>query len=1319
MFSCYSRCGRTFKSAAALKLHRNRCSIAQGSFEESLKRKLAHEQELHALKVQERVDDDERRLEAERSVLRESEAEQSFVTSKIPQELPTGRMPRVRRRPRVFDDFVPHSLSTLPATLRPSKPISAAPLSGEELQVPDAFPASTMASTEQAVSDSCHYTYSKPDETGLYRCYRNVPSRDPEASVSLDELCEGPTFAVSRAQAAPWWSVFGRTRQSLKSAVENVFAPFLNATTFQLMSWFYSGSSVKSLGELDRLVHDVLLADDFNVTHLHGFSAARESQRLDDWVDEDDDVRGHNAAPFSAGDGWHSSSVKIRVPCEGVKHRTEDDAPEFEVPGVYFRRFVDVIRSTFQSAAALNFHLVPFRLFATPPTMRQPDAPGLHFDTPPLRTAPDASLEPKEIEFPHGEAERVYTELYNSEEANREYERIQEAQAKANVTQPQLETVIAFIMLWSDSTHLAQFGNASLWPLYAYFGGQSKYVRCKPSEFAAHHMAYIPSLPDTCHDWYQQTFGKAASAATLTHCKRELMHAIWALLLDNEFMKAYEEGIVVVFADGIPRRVFPRFFTYSADYPDKILLATLRFLGNMPYTRRRAKVRKSQEPVRQAEVEAARKRIFQRGNSMINNTIEANLRPFSWVPTCNAFTHLERLGLDFNRMLVVDQLHEFELGVWKATFTHLVRILHAAGNLRVQEMNQRIVMDLLWHLAEWHAYAKLRMHTDTTLQLFQECTRALGVSLRQFKTDVCPYFDTKELPKEVVVRRRAKVARATKRSSASEATSSKGKAREVYIPNSSEDAVPPATSAPEAPIPQCKEFNLSTYKLHALGNYPATVRSFGTTDNYSTQTGELEHRRVKRFYGRTNRNTFVCQIAKQQRREELIRHIIKREEAQRMRAARLTAPPAQAPTPTAAGPQGSQSIPQTQATPSTSSTAAAARSTVPFHAREPLPCTAPDVHHHMSNLKRFSYDLATWLHCNKDDRAVEGFLPRLRDHILARLMGRQFDGADPSFTDAERRSLVFRDNRIYAHKVLRVNYTTYDLRRAQDSLNHRTHADVMVLGHDDDPADSNPYWYARVIGVFHAEVRRAEAVNEPFKKVEFLWVRWFGRDSTWQRARRLPRIGFIPDDDPDAFGFLDPREVIRAVHLIPAFAHGKTDALLGPSIARIARDGNEDWQYFYVNIFVDRDMFMRFRGGGIGHRALGILLRLRQGTGNSSSDSIADAQENTAEVLDEDLEHPVSDHGDVSNNDDHEKGETYHIEDNGAEEVTYEDKYDELEEGEHDFEYSDSDEDVERPGAEMEPEDDDALDDELGAEDGEEDESPDDDLLNAEGFAPY
>ena len=39
----------------------------------------------------------------------------------------------------------------------------------------------------------------------------------------------------------------------------------------------------------------------------------------------------------------------------------------------------------------------------------------------------------------------------------------------------------------------------------------------------------------------------------------------------------------------------------------------------------------------------------------------------------NAFSeHLSKYGLDFHSMFIVDLLHEFKLGVWKATFTHFL-----------------------------------------------------------------------------------------------------------------------------------------------------------------------------------------------------------------------------------------------------------------------------------------------------------------------------------------------------------------------------------------------------------------------------------------------------------------------------------------------------------------------------------------------------------------------------------------------------------------------------------------------------------------------
>jgi hypothetical protein len=163
-------------------------------------------------------------------------------------------------------------------------------------------------------------------------------------------------------------------------------------------------------------------------------------------------------------------------------------------------------------------------------------------------------------------------------------------------------------------------------------------------------------------------------------------------------------------------------------------------------------------------------------------------------------------------------------------------------------------------------------------------------------------------------------------------------------------------------------------------------------------------------------------------------------------------------------------------------------------------------------------------------------------------------------------SLKLVNDRIYLHKVLRVNFTTYNVRRDQDSLNPRTHSDVMVLSGDD---TTQPYWYARIIGIFHAMVlqtgQRAES-REP-KKMEFLFVRWFGVDGDeiggW-RTKKLHQIGFVEGDK--AFGFIDPADIVQGVHLIPRFSLGRTNELLGPSLARSAVEKDEDWVRYYVNM---------------------------------------------------------------------------------------------------------------------------------------------------------
>lgn len=55
---------------------------------------------------------------------------------------------------------------------------------------------------------------------------------------------------------------------------------------------------------------------------------------------------------------------------------------------------------------------------------------------------------------------------------------------------------------------------------------------------------------------------------------------------------------------------------------------------------------------------------------------------------------LATFGFNVYQISVPDLMHEFELGVWKAVLTHLIRILIAAGGDLVQQFDQRLDIQL-------------------------------------------------------------------------------------------------------------------------------------------------------------------------------------------------------------------------------------------------------------------------------------------------------------------------------------------------------------------------------------------------------------------------------------------------------------------------------------------------------------------------------------------------------------------------------------------------------------------------------------------------
>lgn len=160
--------------------------------------------------------------------------------------------------------------------------------------------------------------------------------------------------------------------------------------------------------------------------------------------------------------------------------------------------------------------------------------------------------------------------------------------------------------------------------------------------------------------------GENISPEVLTHLKRELMHAVWELLLSGDFVEAYKNGIKIKCYDGVERLVFPRIFIYGADYPEKyvlsalvfmyliffrVLLATIKNIGTAPCPRceikkddisamgtkadmdRRIMHKRQDTPFWHQTVEKVRIWIFEKGIRISGSAVDRALKQYSWVPT--------------------------------------------------------------------------------------------------------------------------------------------------------------------------------------------------------------------------------------------------------------------------------------------------------------------------------------------------------------------------------------------------------------------------------------------------------------------------------------------------------------------------------------------------------------------------------------------------------------------------------------------------------------------------------------------------------------
>jgi hypothetical protein len=123
----------------------------------------------------------------------------------------------------------------------------------------------------------------------------------------------------------------------------------------------------------------------------------------------------------------------------------------------------------------------------------------------------------------------------------------------------------------------------------------------------------------------------------------------------------------------------------------------------------------------------------------------------------------------------------------------------------LDEPHNSRLLKLLYRLAEWHAFAKMRLHTESTLRHLETLTTELGQLMRDFEQSTCSHFQTFELPREVEARKRR------------------------YA-----NAHPSGTDS-NIGVKRTKSLNLFTYKWHSLADYVPAIRLFGGVDGFSTQ----------------------------------------------------------------------------------------------------------------------------------------------------------------------------------------------------------------------------------------------------------------------------------------------------------------------------------------------------------------------------------------------------------------------------------------------------------------------------------------------------
>lgn len=270
---------------------------------------------------------------------------------------------------------------------------------------------------------------------GLTREYYSteLPSHDPDEHTTLHDVYD--------SSAAP--------------PLPLNLGPYPNISSFYLGDWYWNHGVQKSQKNFKDLI-SIISAPSFNAEDIRQTQWSHIDKCLGG-NDFEEDV-GNEWEWEDVSAGWRKTQISIDVPFNST---TMTPGSKSEPVGdLYHRSIVSVIREKLADPSHDEaFHYEPYRLTWSPRVGTE----GI----------------------------RVHGELYTSTSFQEAHYRLQNAKGEPGCN---LQRVVVALMFWSDATHLTAFGGAQLWPMYLFFGNESKYRRCKPSSHSCSHIAYFQTV---------------------------------------------------------------------------------------------------------------------------------------------------------------------------------------------------------------------------------------------------------------------------------------------------------------------------------------------------------------------------------------------------------------------------------------------------------------------------------------------------------------------------------------------------------------------------------------------------------------------------------------------------------------------------------------------------------------------------------------------------------------------------------------------------------------------------------------------------------